>query len=472
MNILSVDFFLFLAVSVVAYFMLPHVVRPVALLLASLIFYSFFSVVALAFVVGSACSAFVYGWMHARLQSRKTQRCALAAIIALNVMTLVLLKYFGVLTFRGSVIVPLGISFYTLQVIGYCVDVFKGTVQPERNPLKLLLFVSFFPTVMQGPISRYSQLAPQLWEPHGFSMDRVKLGLELMLWGYFKKTVIADRLGLFVNSVFAAKSSAEGFVVVFGVIAYSVQIYTDFSGCVDICRGVAQIFGIDLIENFKRPYFADSIRNFWYRWHISLSSWLKDYVYIPLGGNRKGALRKHVNVMIVFGVSGLWHGVGLTFFAWGLLHGLYQVLASLSMGVRQRLSAVMKIDNTTFSYRLGHMVWTFSLVTFAWIFFRAESVGAACSVISRMFVYNPWVLLVGFGSDCPLDMKDVCVLVPALSILVIVSLLQERMKIRIALERQQLWFRWTVYLGAIFSVLIFGVYGPGYDAAAFIYMQF
>lgn len=441
--------------------------QPYVLLFASCAFYAFFGWLPFAFVGSSALSIWAGGlWIEC---AKRHKEWLLGLVVVFNVGILVLLKYIHPWT---SIVVPLGISFYSLQAISYVWDVKRGTIPAERNPLKLSLYLIFFPTVMQGPISRYGQLGAQLWDKHSYSWDRMQSGLELALWGFFKKMVIADRAAMLADAVFAPGATMEGFPVLLGVLCYAVQIYTDFSGCVDICRGVCEVMGIHLMENFKHPYFATSIKDFWRRWHISLSSWLRDYVYIPLGGNRYGAFRKYLNVLIVFGVSGVWHGVGINFFIWGLLHGFYQVLDALTEKMRKHIVAVCHLDETAFSFRFGQRIWTLALVAFAWIFFRAPTLADAGSVIKRMFVFNPWTWTDGSYLKHGLDAKDLDVLIFSLGVLVVVSIMQERFKVREWLARQMLWFRWMIYLLAIFGTLIFGLYGPGYNASSFIYMQF
>ena len=482
MQIVSVWFLLFVAIASVLYFCVPGMVKPWLLLLASICFYSCFNKFAFFFIGASALSIWLGGLL---LRGRRpvAQKLILGSVLVLNIGVLLVAKYLG-WAVEGvcdwfdlrsptlSIVLPLGISFYTLQAISYMMDVYRGVVHPERNFFKLFLYLIFFPTVMQGPISRYGQLGPQLWTPHAFSWDCMQSGLELALWGFFKKMVIADRVAMFVDTVFASGATVEGFPVLLGVIGYSIQIYADFSGCVDICRGISEMLGIDLIQNFRHPYFATSIKDFWRRWHISLSSWLKDYVYIPLGGNRHGTFRKFLNILIVFGVSGIWHGVGINFFIWGLLHGVYQIFDGLTAKVREKVLAFCHVDAGTFSFRLGQRIATFSLVTFAWIFFRAPTLNDALSVVKRLCVFNPWTWTDGSHLKHGLDAKDLDVLIFSLVVLVVVSILQERGSVRQMLARQTLWFRWIIYFIGIFSTLIFGIYGPGYNASQFIYMQF
>lgn len=468
-NVVSVAFLLFVTGAFMAYFLTPFRFRSWALLLASLFFYALFGWKAIVFICASALSIYLGALA---LERRRFRGLTVALVIGVNIGLLALVKYGSRLLVEHSFVLPLGISFYTLQAVSYCVDVYRGVIPAERNPAKILLYLVFFPTIMQGPISRYGQLAAQLWTPHRLDLERTHSGLALALWGFFKKTVIADRAAFLSDNVFASGSSIEGFAAVLGVLCYSIQIYADFSGCVDICRGISETLGIDLIQNFKHPYFSVSIKDFWRRWHISLSSWLKDYVYIPLGGNRHGAIRKYLNVVIVFAVSGVWHGVGLNFLIWGLLHGLYQVFDGLTAGIRAKVLDRCHVSRDTFSFVLGQRVMTFVLVTFAWIFFRAATFADACSVIRRLFVFNPWTWTDGSYLKHGLDAKDVDVLCISVCALLVVSMLQERGSVREMLRRQTLWFRWTVYLLGLFGTLVFGVYGPGYNAAKFIYMQF
>ena len=466
MQIVSVWFLLFCCCALLFYFSLPWI-QPYVLLAASCVFYACFGGVSFAFIGASAVSIWIGGLAIGCMQ--KSKGWLLGAVVAFNAGILVLLKYIHP---WSSIVVPLGISFYSLQAISYVWDVKRGAIPAERNPLKLALYLIFFPTVMQGPISRYGQLGAQLWARHSYSWDRMQSGLELALWGFFKKMVIADRAAMLADAVFAPGATMEGFPVLLGVVCYSIQIYADFSGCVDICRGICEVMGINLIENFKHPYFATSVKDFWRRWHIALSSWLKDYVYIPLGGNRHGAFRKYLNVLIVFGVSGVWHGVGINFFIWGLLHGIYQVLDALTEGIRKRIIAFCRLDETAFSFRFGQRLWTFALVAFAWIFFRAPTLSDAWSVIKRMCVFNPWTLTDGSYLKHGLDAKDFDVLACSLAVLLAVSIMQDRFKVREWLAKQIFWFRWLIYCGAVFGTLVLGVYGPGYNASQFIYMQF
>lgn len=483
MDLLSIKFFVFFAVIVSGYFVCPRRGRWMWLLAASMAFYLLADARCIIFLLVSIATS--YG--AARLMTpvgRRKNRWLLAVALLLNIGCLAFLKYYNyTASMLGSLlesvrfplfdlVMPVGISYYTLTVAGYCLDVYHGKIQPERNILKYALFVSFFPQILQGPIPRYDHLAPQIMQPHSFNYRNLAHGMQLILWGLFKKMVIADRAAVVVAAVFDAESYI-GSQVVLAAILFSVQLYADFSGCVDIVRGCSQCLGIELGENFRRPYFAVSIQDFWHRWHISLSSWLRDYVYIPLGGSRKGVVRQALYIMITFLVSGLWHGVGLQFVAWGLIHGAYQVLGRLLKPVRSKLIGLTGTDCKSLGYRMIQMVTTFGLVTFAWIFFRAESLGAALGMIASLITnlgYNSVIgsELIALGLSGP----ELCVLAVSILLLLFVSVLQEFGSIRDRLDRQPLPVRWTVYVVGIVLVLVFGSYGLGIEPSAFIYAQF
>ena len=321
MSIISLTFLGFTALVFLGYFVLPMKLRPYLLLVANMFFYACFGIKAFAFLFATVLTSFFASLVIERSTDTR-KKVLLSVAIALNMGLLLIVKYlnyslglvFGLFDLQApvfSIIVPLGIAFYTMQAVSYCVDVYRGKYRAETNFVRYLLYMSYFPIIMQGPISRYDHLAHQLTTPHRFSYERMKSGLSLALYGLFKKMVIADRAALLVNEVFGNYEAYSGIPIVIAALLYTVQIYADFSGCVDICRGVSEVLGIRLEDNFKHPYFAVSIKDFWRRWHCSLSSWFRDYIYIPLGGSRKGQFLKYVNITIVFLASGVWHGVGL-----------------------------------------------------------------------------------------------------------------------------------------------------------------
>ncbi len=483
MSIISLTFLGFMVLVFLGYFISPMKFRPYTLLVANLFFYACFGLKAFFFLFATVLTSFFAS--HAIGRSTDTKKKAILSIaIVLNIGLLLIVKYlnyslnlaFGLFDLQApvfSIIVPLGIAFYTMQAVSYCVDVYRGKYQAETNFVRYLLYMSYFPIIMQGPISRYDQLAHQLTTPHKFSYDRMKSGLSLALYGLFKKMVIADRAALLVNQVFGNYEAYSGIPIVIAALMYTVQIYADFSGCVDICRGVSEVLGIRLEDNFKHPYFAVSIKDFWRRWHCSLSSWFRDYIYIPLGGSRKGRFRKYVNITVVFLASGLWHGVGLQFIAWGLLHAAYQIIGDLTSSPRQKLYIYAQTDTSSFSFRLGQQMLTIGMVTLAWIFFRAESLSAALSMLMSIFKgLNVWNLTDGTLLSLGMDSKDWDVLLLSIGVLLVVSILQQRGSVRERLQKQTSWFRYCIYILAVLTVLIFGVYGPGYDVSQFIYMQF
>ncbi|MEG2931397.1 MAG: MBOAT family O-acyltransferase, partial [Ruthenibacterium sp.] len=339
--------------------------------------------------------------------------------------------------------------------------------------LRYALFVSFFPQLVAGPIERSKNLLTQLREKHTFSAVRARDGLLLMLWGYFQKMVIADRVAILVNTVYGNTAAYAGLPLVVAMLFFAVQIYCDFAGYSNIAIGAAQVMGFRLMENFRQPYFAVSIADFWRRWHISLSTWFRDYLYIPLGGNRKGRVRQYLNLMLVFLSSGLWHGASWNFVAWGVLHGAMQVVGGVTKRARARCTKALHIRTDCFSWRLLQMGLTFGLVTIAWVFFRAGGVRAAFEVLRNAAVWNPWTLLDGTLYTLGLSRMEFNIALWAMAALILVDALHERgVHLRVWLAKQNTYFTWGAAIFALAIILTFGVYGINYDAAAFIYFQF
>ena len=356
-----------------------------------------------------------------------------------------------------------------MQAIGYVIDIYRNKYEPEKNIFSFSLFMSYFPIIVQGPISRFDQLNGQLKKGHKFNYEEFTFGLQLAFWGLFKKLVIANRAATFADPIFNDYSKYSGLTVVLGVLFYTLQIYADFSGCVDICRGVSQMFGIKIINNFDHPYFSVSIKDFWRRWHISLSSWLRDYVYISLGGNRKGTFRKYINLVVTFLVSGLWHGVGIHYIVWGIYHSVCQIIGDLTRKPKDKLYTKLKINTSVYSFNLGQRIITFILIAYSWLLFRANGTIAALKMTLSMFSN---ILSISQLKSVIGDGKDFNVLVLATIILLIISLMQNKFSVREKLAKQNLWFRWPVYLLLIFSTIIFGIYGSEFNSADFLYMQF
>lgn len=383
-----------------------------------------------------------------------------------------------------SILLPVGISFYTFQSIGYMVDVYRDPKEVERNFLSYMLFMSFFPQITSGPIARAKNLLPQLNAVNRASTQQVSMGLKLMLIGYFKKIVLADTIGVFVNQVYADISAYSGLTVLAVIIGYTIQIYCDFSGYSDIAIGAARTMGIHLQANFNAPYFAYSIKDFWRRWHISLSSWLRDYIYIPLGGNRKGFVRKLFNTFMTFFISGLWHGANLTFIVWGILHGMFQIIEDIATRIIKKSASSSQPRGLMLYIR---RILTFAAVSFAWIFFRASDISQAFSVIhqsltgwslSLLIADYKQILSQAFMASSTLYHMYFYMMVISLIILFLIDCYQNRhykdANAALCFRIFPSTVRWIVYLIlGIFIVFFFilqnGIFG---QMGQFIYFQF
>jgi len=475
MDFISGSFLLFLLISIVVYYSIPKKGQRYWLLLIGVFFYLFASPKLSVFI---ACST-VTSYLFARCFQKSV--AAYWLVLLGNASVLLFLKLAGSGTFlasylridRFAFLLPLGISFYTLQIIAYMTDVRKGKIAPEKNFLNYLLFVTYFPHVLQGPIPRFEQLAGQLTKEHKFDYATFVGGFQLMVWGYFQKLVVADRAGIVVNRLFGEYETYTGMYVVVAAVLYGVQLYADFNGCFCIANGASQMFGIHLADNFKQPYLSGSVSEFWRRWHMSFGQWLRDYIYIPLGGNRKGKIRKYINILITFFVSGIWHGIGSGFLVWGCLQGVYQVCGDMLAPVRDKAVGLLRVDRNAFSHKLFKVLCTYSLITYAWLFFRASTAGQAISMTKNMIsTFNPWILWDQSLYLLGIDAKNFWILIFGIVIMFAVDCLQRKMAIRRWLSGQGIVFRYVVLYLAIFAVLIFGIYGPGYDAAQFIYGGF
>ena len=480
----SAQFLLFLPLAALGYFAVPQKARRPWLLLACYFFYFCWNpahVPVLAFVTA-------VGYLGGRLLEGKPRKGVLAAGILLALAPLIGFKYLGFLTKSVlsvlahlgvqiappafDFLLPMGISFYTLQAVGYLVDTYRGE-KAEHNLLDFALFVGFFPQMVSGPISRGNRLLPQLSAAKRPVFDDLRDGVLLLIWGYFLKIVVADRAALFVAAVYAPESEYEGWFYIVATLLFCLQLYGDFGGCSVMAMGTAKILGIDLIDNFNAPYFSQSIAEFWRKWHISLSTWFRDYLYIPLGGNRRGTGRKYLNILIVFAVSGLWHGAGFTFLFWGFLHGIYQVAGYLQKPIRDALAQRLHIDRARGSHRALQILVTFLLVSFAWIFFRADSFSQAVQIIRCMKGAEIWSLTDGSLIALGLDTMNWVLLAAGLVFLFVRDLCVHRgISLRVQLQKQGIWLRWLLYIGAVLLILVCGIWGPGYDASTFIYSQF
>ena len=496
----SGDFLLFFPVVVLVYFVIPQRVKYLWLLGASYYFYMSWNPRYAVLILFSTATTWA-GALAISAVGRKfdgngktLKKWCVAGCIVLNLGILFAFKYYGfaAANLEGllglfhisvkmpvfDVLLPVGISFYTFQALGYVFDVYRGEITAEKNFLRYALFLSFFPQLVAGPIERSKNLMSQIYEPHSFDLQRVKDGLLLMCWGFFQKVVIADRIAILVTEVYDNFTVYSGLQIFLATVLFAFQIYCDFGGYSDIAVGAARVMGFSLTKNFKSPYYAVTVSEFWRNWHISLTTWFRDYVYIPLGGNRCGRLKKYRNLLLTFAVSGLWHGAGWNYVIWGGLNGLYQVAGDLTRPFRVRCQKRLHVRTDCGSYHLFQGIVTFMLVDFAWFFFRAGDVKAAIQMIRHglanigiLSLFSPSTLS-GINT-MNLPEKDFFVMLGSLIVLMLVDYWKrQKVDLKGILMRQNIWFRWLVWYGLIFAVLIFGVYGPEYDASAFIYFQF
>ena len=494
----SGKYVIFLPIVVLLYYLLPARVKKYWLLAASYYFYMCWNAKYALLIFASTLITWLSGLgleraaesPHGEVGRERRKKWIVALSFVSNLGILFFFKYsnfaIGILqsvlarlhialnipTF--DILLPVGISFYTFQALSYTMDVYRGQIGAERNFFTYALFVSFFPQLVAGPIERSGNLLGQLKQPHRFDFDNLREGLLLILWGFFLKLVIADRLALYIDTVYGARYLYPGCYLALAAVLFAVQIYCDFYGYSTIAMGSAKLLGIELMENFKSPFLSASVAEFWRNWHVSLTSWFKDYLYIPLGGSRKGKLRKQLNRMIVFLVSGLWHGANMTFVVWGGLNGLYQVIGELLMPLRVKLSALLHIDRQSLGVKLVQIPVTFLLFAFSLIFFRSGSVGEALAVIgSIVHVRNPWIL---FDGSLMLHDYDSAMVLPMtlfMGALLLSDICKQRgIAVRKIILRQDAWFRWLAFALSTAVVLLFGVWGPGFSEANFIYFQF
>lgn len=383
---------------------------------------------------------------------------------------------------RFDVILPVGISFYTFQALSYVIDVYRKDTKVEKNFLRYALFISFFPQLVAGPIERSKRLLVQMRRVDSFQLwnySRITDGLKTMLYGYFLKLVVADRVAIYVNEVFGNYAVYNSVALVTACVFFAIQIYCDFGSYSLIAIGSAKVLGFQLMDNFHAPYLARSTADFWRRWHISLSTWFRDYLYIPLGGSRRSKSRNALNLMIVFLVSGLWHGANWTFVVWGGLNGLFQLLGAWLKPVKDRINRRLNTKTDCLSYRLLQAVTTFILIDFTWIFFRADSLEQAFAIISRVFTRVDLWSLVNGGLISSVLVSGISALeltlaAAGIAVMLVVDILkvQTGKDLNALLATQNIWFRWAVYIAFIAATVVFGIYGSQFQSADFIYFQF
>jgi len=451
--------------------MLPHALRWALLLTASCIFYMAYIPYYILILAFTICVDYIAG---ISIENASGNRKKLFLVLSLlsNISILAYFKYFNFLNdnlialghfmhqpigFRHLlVLLPIGLSFHTFQAMSYNIEVYRGHQKAERHFGIFSLYVMFFPQLVAGPIERPQNLLHQFREKHFFHYGRVKDGLKLMLWGFFKKIVIADRLANYVDQIYNHPDAYHGLPVIIATVFFAFQIYCDFSGYSDIAIGAAQVLGFRLMDNFNRPYFSSSISEFWKRWHISLSTWFRDYFYISLGGNRVTIPRWYFNLFLTFLVSGLWHGANWTFIVWGGLNGLYMIIESSMKPIKNKLPRFLK-------YKVLNVLFTFILINFSWIFFRASSLKNASVVIRNMFHFSDgglkWAIF---------DPYDFWICVASIAFMEWIHYLERHNKMRHFFNDRPLWIRWGMYTFLIWAIWIFGVFG----AREFIYFVF
>ena len=486
----SISFIILFPVVTLLYFVIPHRFRYIWRLIASYYFYMNWDARYALLLAGCTLVTYGCGILLGRTEKKKSRKALLVLSLLLIFGILFLYKYLGFFINNinlalsalhaeiqipaYSLVLPVGISFYVFQAAGYIIDVYRGDLGPEKNVLKYAAFVSFFPQLVAGPIERAGKLLHQFDEKHSFDADRVKNGLLLMLWGFFLKMVISDRVAIFVDSVYGNYETYGGWYLAIASMLFGVQIYCDFAGYSTIAVGAASVMGFTLTENFRQPYLAASVRDFWRRWHISLTGWFRDYVYIPLGGNRKGKIRSSFNMLFVFLLSGLWHGAMWNYVVWGGINGLYLVFSGLFKGVRERIEKVIGWKSDVLSNRILGSIVTFLLVDFSWIFFRAQGTDKAIEILKQMItVRNIGILTDGSLYTLGLDQRNFWFMLISIGVLLFVDILHENgIHVRAWLEKQNLWFRVLFPVLLIEAILVFGIWGTEYDAAAFIYFRF
>ncbi|MCR5302303.1 MAG: MBOAT family protein [Lachnospiraceae bacterium] len=491
----STSFMIFFPVVVAAYFVIPRKCRAVWLLVSSYYFYMSWNA-KYAVLIGTS-TLITYGC--AILLEKYSDRSGIKKLISVlcicsNLGILAVFKYasFAIRTVDGllealgqaptgfgiDLLLPVGISFYTFQAIGYFIDVYRGDIAAEKNLIKYALFVSFFPQLVAGPIERSKSLLTQIRDVSKINVwdaGRIASGAILMVWGFFLKMVIADRAAILVNNVFADYRMYGSTELILAGFGFEAQVYCDFLSYSLIAMGAARIMGFVLMENFNAPILARDTKEFWRRWHISLTTWFRDYVYIPLGGSRKGMGRKRINLMIVFLLSGLWHGASWGYIIWGGINGLYLILNDMTQKIRSDTAEKLKINTGCFSWTFLKVIVTNILFVFAIIFYRAVSVVDGANYIKRIFANpDPWALFDGTVYELGLSRTEMSILIVSLVVLLLVELIRynKDMMIDKWLLTQNVWFEWLVIIALIAAIFVFGEYGFGFDAQQFVYFQF
>lgn len=467
MNLVSLNYAVLMILTILLFFNIPSRFQWALMLCISYYFYISNEPQNIIFILFITLVAYISAIAINKARSHPVKKVVLFVSVVTIVLLLISIKYIKLLI--GTTpdihpfkwIVPLGISFVTLQTLSYIIDVYYQKIEPEKHIGFLALYISFFPTVSSGPIERGTHLLQQLRRKYDFDYTRVMHGIKIIGFGMFQKVVLADRFGMYVNQVYGSVYQYTGWPLIVATFLFAIQLYCDFSGYTNMARGIAKILGYDLLENFNFPYLSGNIQEFWHRWHISLSTWFRDYLYIPLGGKRVSQFRIYVNLSIVFLLSGLWHGANWTFAAWGAIHGLYQIVARAIKQLKPNSDSLKKKG---LIFKIVSIVLTFILVDFAWIFFRANSISEAFYIVTHLFK--------GIGSIAPLfvlSIVDMLLIALLIALFFIIEYFSYKHSSFIQwLNELSVYKRWAIYYGLILFVVFFGIFSE----SNFLYSQF
>lgn len=508
MPIISMKFYMFLVTVLIVYYLFPLSKRWITLLMASTAFIVMGSSWRLyLFFVFQTISAYYAAYLIRKFPNKGKLFCRLSVIFQIGALTIWKENSFFIINLRLlyrvlkinreipylNLIAPMAMSYYTLMLVSYILDVYWEKIEPEKKPLKLLLYAGFFPQMISGPITRYGETGHCLFEGHKFEYRTFCFGCQRILWGFFKKLVLAERLSILVNTIYTGGLhgtwTPTGTYVLIGMLAYVFQVYTDFSGSMDIVLGVAQLFGIRLPENFETPFYATSLSEFWRRWHMTLGLWAKEYIMYPfLKSEFAGSLRHfckktfgkkaakklptYMGTFLVWSYCGFWHGGSYRWIAWGLMTFAVIVGGMLMQPVFDKLKALLKINTNTASYVFFQRIRTALLFMFTVSVQPADSLRTATAMWKHLFVINPWVLLDGSLYTLGLDRIDFWIMIYGLGLLFVISMYHQKGSVREMIAAQNLVFRWLLWILLFVAVLLFGMYGEGYDAASFIYGGF
>lgn len=484
----SIQFIIFFIVVIIVYFNLNPKFRWFFLLISSSFFYMMWNPYYILLLLFSTFINFYLSLKISKTRNKSKRKLYLIVSLFVSLGILFIFKYLTLvnstfnyffsalkLNYRFdtlNILLPMGISFYTFQTLSYTIDVYRNDIKPEKGFLKFTLFITFFPQLVAGPIERFDRLMPQLLKSKRFDIIRAIKGIQIMLIGYFKKCVVADRLAIMINSVYNNPYNYSGLSLTIATVLFSFQIYCDFSGYSEIALGCAKVLGIDIMDNFKLPFFSKSIKEFWRRWHISLSNWFKDYVYIPLGGSRNGKAKKYLNLFLTFLLSGLWHGANWTYVLWGMLHGLYQIIGDITFKFRQKFFTILNL-NQTYIHKILKVTITFGLVCFSWTLFRANTISDSIYIIKNLFNdISHWSEL-GYIYDTitnmGLNLLEFIISILSVIILVIYELLSRKTPLYNQLNEKNILIRSLFYIFLILIIFTMGVFN---NASQFIYFQF